>query len=207
MNPTAELLLKTAERLYALEGVDRVSTRNIAREAGQKNHSALQYHFGGRDQLIDAILSYRMTPLNTRRQEMLREYQAKDQPSTVRDLVELFLRPFAEELLKPPADSYYVSLIAQSCSRHQWDRVYSQGKASSSALEVLAELLVELLSPIPVDVIYDRIVYMAMQMVQVISEWDHQRRQGIIILDQATLEKRISGLLDYIEGGLRAAVS
>ena len=40
----ARQLLLAAERLIAERGLAALSTRMIAREAGQKNNSALQYH-------------------------------------------------------------------------------------------------------------------------------------------------------------------
>ena len=63
----AMALLMAAERLFAAQGLEAVSTRMIAKEAGHKNHSALQYHFGSRDGLIEAILNYRITPINQER--------------------------------------------------------------------------------------------------------------------------------------------
>ncbi|WP_051871461.1 TetR/AcrR family transcriptional regulator [Streptomyces sclerotialus] len=50
-------LMRTAERLYAERGFANVSVRQISEAAGQRNNSAVQYHFNGRDELIKAILS------------------------------------------------------------------------------------------------------------------------------------------------------
>ena len=53
LNRTKIKIIEAAERLFAQKGIDKVSTREIAREAGQKNHSALKmrysplpYHYG-----------------------------------------------------------------------------------------------------------------------------------------------------------------
>ncbi|TYB56145.1 TetR/AcrR family transcriptional regulator [Nonomuraea sp. PA05] len=51
------LIMDTAERLYATRGLAAVSLRQIGEAAGQRNKSAVQYHFSGRDDLIKAILA------------------------------------------------------------------------------------------------------------------------------------------------------
>lgn len=52
---TREKLLQAAEHLFARQGLD-VPIRDIHARAEQRNASAIQYHFGGRDELIDAII-------------------------------------------------------------------------------------------------------------------------------------------------------
>ena len=51
MASARELIIVAAERLIAERGVD-VPLRDIAAAAGQRNNSAVQYHFGSRDGLI-----------------------------------------------------------------------------------------------------------------------------------------------------------
>ena len=48
-------LVLAAERLFALHGIDGVSLRQIASEAGSANNSAVHYHFGSKEGLIGAI--------------------------------------------------------------------------------------------------------------------------------------------------------
>ena len=48
-SPTRELLLNTAERLFAEHGVAAVSNRQICEAAGQGNNYAIGYHFGSRE--------------------------------------------------------------------------------------------------------------------------------------------------------------
>ncbi len=70
---TREHLLDVAEALFLDQGVDAVSLRAIVRAAGQKNQSALQYHFGNRDGLITALSNRRQQQLEARRAELLRK--------------------------------------------------------------------------------------------------------------------------------------
>ena len=55
---TRERMLMTALRLYAEEGLDRVTLRKISVESGCSNTAAAQYHFRNRDGLIMAIAAF-----------------------------------------------------------------------------------------------------------------------------------------------------
>jgi TetR/AcrR family transcriptional regulator, regulator of cefoperazone and chloramphenicol sensitivity len=53
---TRARLVRAGERLFAAQGIDRVQLREINELAGQRNESALHYHFGSRQGLLDAVL-------------------------------------------------------------------------------------------------------------------------------------------------------
>ncbi|MFJ4672288.1 TetR family transcriptional regulator [Kitasatospora purpeofusca] len=56
---TRERLIRAAEELFATRGVEASLTKDIVRLAGQSNPSAVQYHFGSREGLLDAIMAAR----------------------------------------------------------------------------------------------------------------------------------------------------
>ena len=89
---TKEQLIQTAERLVALHGIDNVSLRQIGAEAGMANNSVVQYHFGSKEGLIQAILDLRLPPLNRRRDLLT----ARAVPDDVRSVVEAQLLPIIE---------------------------------------------------------------------------------------------------------------
>ncbi len=60
---SASRLVVTAERLFAEHGIDGVSLRQIAAEAGCGNNSAVHYHFGSKQGLITAIFEHRLPQL------------------------------------------------------------------------------------------------------------------------------------------------
>ncbi|MGW0181240.1 TetR/AcrR family transcriptional regulator [Nocardia sp. NPDC003345] len=63
-------ILDAAERLIAERGV-QVPLREIAVAAGQRNNSAVNYHFRNRQELINAVVRRRLEPMERRRTEML----------------------------------------------------------------------------------------------------------------------------------------
>jgi AcrR family transcriptional regulator len=53
---TRERLLRVAIRLFAEQGIDRISIKMISDAAGNRNKSAVGYHFESKQGLIDAVL-------------------------------------------------------------------------------------------------------------------------------------------------------
>ena len=203
----AAVLLRTAERLFAERGLEAVSTRMISREAGQKNHSALQYHFGNRDGLIEAILNYRLTPINQERLRRLYALQHRGDAVTVRKLTEVFVEPFAEELLKPIEDSCYVSLLAQLYAYQPGRDLFQKNRERKRALHEMTSLMIKALKPLPLPVVHLRLQLMGRQTMSAIAEWDEARRNQSIELDAKALRWRTDNLVDFIVGGLQARVS
>jgi AcrR family transcriptional regulator len=87
-------LLDVAEELFAEQGLDRVSIRDIT-EAAQVNLAAVNYHFGGKDELIAAVFERRIKPLNQARVAALDAL--KKSPDTagprVEEILSAFIRP------------------------------------------------------------------------------------------------------------------
>lgn len=96
MTPPADTrakLMDAALRLYAERGVFHVSLAEVVREAGQRNTSAIHYHFGSRDQLLLAILEPQAETLRRRRAELLAKARHAPGPEPV---VEAIVRPLVE---------------------------------------------------------------------------------------------------------------
>jgi AcrR family transcriptional regulator len=97
--PARRALIRAGERLFAERGIDAVSLREINKAAGQRNASALHYHFGSRDGLLHAILVRHAETIRQRRLELLDELAGRDVVdawSATRVLVEPLTLPLTE---------------------------------------------------------------------------------------------------------------
>lgn len=66
-------LVAAAEKLFGNHGVDNVSLREIAAAAGHANNSAVQYHFGSKENLVQAVFEIRMPALDAARARYVEE--------------------------------------------------------------------------------------------------------------------------------------
>ena len=86
-------MLLAGEALFANEGIDGVSLRRIAAKAGQGNHHAVQYHFGSREGLVQAVFDYRMEQMDRHRLEMLKEAEAAGKLHDRRTIADVIFLP------------------------------------------------------------------------------------------------------------------
>lgn len=90
---TRERLLDVAERLFSDQGYGATSGRQITIEA-EANIAAIHYHFGGKKELLHAVLVRRQGPITHARLERLEALQADpDCPPTVEEILAAFLEP------------------------------------------------------------------------------------------------------------------
>ena len=78
---TRNQIKAAAQMLFARHGVDAVTVQQIVAAAGQRNNAALHYHFGSKEELIRQLVVDGAAVLDERRQEMLRELEARGGPS------------------------------------------------------------------------------------------------------------------------------
>jgi AcrR family transcriptional regulator len=95
-----EALLDTAEELFGTAGVDVVSMRAVAREAGVAP-AALTHHFPSKRALVEAVVLRRARPVGDDVRHRVLALQGRDD-LTARDLVDAVLVPFVEELDREP---------------------------------------------------------------------------------------------------------
>jgi AcrR family transcriptional regulator len=74
---TRDRILDAAEKLFALCGIGETSLRAITTEAGT-NLASVNYHFGSKEALIQAVFARRLGPLNLERLELLDKVECND---------------------------------------------------------------------------------------------------------------------------------
>ncbi|WP_370353185.1 TetR/AcrR family transcriptional regulator [Catenulispora sp. EB89] len=115
-------ILEAAERRFAEDGIEAVSLRQIAADSGQRNTSAVAYHFGTRAALVGALYEHRMGPINARRLEFLAAHASGD--GDVRTYVRALVEPLAETLTdaeKAGRSSWYLRFLAEAMRYPEYD--------------------------------------------------------------------------------------
>ena len=91
MKSTRESIVRSAEVLFAENGYATTSLREITEHAGV-NIASVNYHFGGKENLLIEVLDRVVAPLNAQRLEMLDEIERAGEPE-VRSILTAFLLP------------------------------------------------------------------------------------------------------------------
>ncbi len=96
MLDTRSKLLDAAERLFAAQGFGAVSLRQIIAEA-DVNVAAVHYHFGSKEELLDAVVLRKAAAVNEERMARLDRVEAESNGRPkVEKVLEAFLAPMAE---------------------------------------------------------------------------------------------------------------
>ncbi len=127
-------ILDAAEHLIAQRGA-QVPLRDIAVAAGQRNNSAVNYHFGNREELIEAVVQRRLEPMERERRLML---DALD-PATAPDAHTL-LRVLVLPLTTVDSDCYAQFLRAAAVYLPT-DTDHAGGSAWGEVLDRLARAI------------------------------------------------------------------
>lgn len=106
-------MLDIAERMFNERGLDGVSMRDVASAAGQRNNSAVQYHFGSRDGLVVAVLRRRMTGIDADRRQRLEEVDETGLGDDVPALVRVLFEPLVERIRHSPRPTHYGRFLAK----------------------------------------------------------------------------------------------
>jgi AcrR family transcriptional regulator len=132
-------LMRAAEQLFAQQGVDRVSLREIAIAAGQRNVSAATYHFGSKRELIEAILERHSRPIQNDWVNTLQQ-ENPERRLTLHELVELLVRPIVAKIDDPDGGRCYLEICGELVASRSFPligmRVASTQGAAELALRV-----------------------------------------------------------------------
>lgn len=193
---TKARLLREAERLFATRGVYQVTVREIIGAAGQRNVSALTYHFGSREGVLEEILIRHGDPTDVARGKLL-DTVGRDADS--RELVAALVVPYASHLATPEGRDY-LRIVAQLAPLFSAWREANPG--TGPVLRVILGILEQRPAEMPPAIRRERVVEMIMLMTIAMAERARIIESGDVIeLDEPTFA---ANLTDVLVGVLEA---
>ena len=178
---TMELILDTAEELFAQHGLHGVTLKEVAKRVGV-HHTLLNYYFADKKALFDAVFARRAVVTSERRMRVLDDYDAA---TGGKPTIEGALRAFLDTDL----DLYiqgdtgwknYAQLTAQVANTPQWG-----AELMDSHFDPVVLRLIDLLKKALPDCPEERIF------------WGYQFVTGALMLTLAR-----TGRIDKLSGGL-----
>jgi len=152
---TRDKLLRAALHLFARQGLD-VPLRDINELAGQRNASALHYHFGGRPELVAAIIDrYRLSDA----EHAAIEAELRSGPHDIHDVVEGLVERSCAWLATPDGRDY-IRVVFQFVIRLPLRQHLLEGTEppSLASVRAQADLIHEALPDLPEHLVRERAV-------------------------------------------------
>ncbi len=172
---TRAALIQTAERVFAEQGPEAGSLRDISALAGQRNTSAVIYHFGDRVGLLTAVMAWRLAQINARRVEVLAEIDAAARRHTLLGAVEALVVPAVEVVC---ASGGWYARFAIRC---QWSEL-ATGVAFRVPTATIGTQVIErmklALSELPPSVRRYRIALAEHHFMSGLADWEWSRDRG-----------------------------
>jgi AcrR family transcriptional regulator len=136
MIDTKQKILDTAERLIGEHGYGATSLRQVI-AAAEVNLAAVHYHFGSKEELLDAIVERKAGPVTKARMERLARVEREaDGPPDVELVLEAFLLPTGEMAQTNPT---FVKLMGRMLTEGMMPRIM-QKHFQESAMHFVAVL-------------------------------------------------------------------
>ncbi len=108
--PSRTAVLRAAEQLFAVGGIEGPSDREIIGLAGVGNKSAIGYHFGSRRGLVDAILADHGEVLRVRRALAYEELLVGPGAQDLLGLCRVVVEPYATFLSEGPSQWAFLAV-------------------------------------------------------------------------------------------------
>ncbi len=165
---TAHDLLATAERLFAERGVENVALTGIVAESGQKNRSALHYHFGSRAGVLGAVLDRRLASINARRHALLEAAPDAEGPLAV---VRADIAALGHTVIEEPWGPDYLSILAQVTFHPQLLGERQVRDENLSGLRLARRRIEAIAAHLPPALVHRRMEWMRDSVVFAMARW------------------------------------
>ncbi|NNH71378.1 TetR family transcriptional regulator [Nocardia uniformis] len=197
-----ERIIVAAERLIAERG-QAVPLRDIAAAAGQRNNSAIQYHFGSRDGLIEAVVEHRLATLEVRRLELLAEQAGSGQPPGIHGLLEALVVPMFE-LGERHGIWHYARFLEQIHTHPAVTDAANLERAGRTSVRVIMQGLDRELTALPPRLRVRRLRALTTMLFALLADRERATEAGSVRTEDAQAWGEI---IDMLAGSLAAPVS
>lgn len=154
-------LILAGEKLFAEQGVEGASLREIAALAGHGNNNAVRYHFGSKQGLVQAIFRHRVVQMEPVRAGLIERLEERNLTTDARAIIEVICLPYFT-LRGPDGTFSYPAFMLQYLLyyrpkgvRHTAD----EAGALSPALNKAQDLLRKRLDYLPPEISDQRILH------------------------------------------------
>ncbi len=186
--------------MIAIHGIAGVSLRQINEAAGHRNQAAIHYHFGSRLGLVEAIVTYRYSAIEGRRDAILATLGQHPQHMDVRALIGALAYPLIAESIE--RDGPYFLRFCERVSRER-DQIDATELFPSGSWRRTRAALAECISYLPPDLAQFRVDLAWEQVVSGLAGIEARRTNGF---SEIAGDMEVETVIDFVTAGFTAPV-
>lgn len=205
-SPAAEQIKSVALKLFAEHGVDAVTVRQIAEAAGQKNHAAVGYYFGSKEDLVRAVVAHGARLIDDMRNQMLDSIEAQGGPKSIFEITDCLVRSSLPPASPPWSECYNRFVVVLRLANRQLFMDALEGRWNSGYQRCLDHIRRLLPQGLPRRIVSQRLVFLTAMLGGTLSaresELADQSRAHSTWTDPATIKHLAQSLASMLEAPL-----
>lgn len=203
---TKERLLDAAEEIFAREGYRAASLRAITTRA-VVNLAAVNYHFGSKPELLEAVFTRRLQAMNQARVRalalVLERARATGRPPEARKLIEAFVEATLEHARSGRGERHFMALVLRSLSDTDHTVKSAFENFMKPTFDALRAAMAEALPALPADELWWRLQFALGAMIRM-HHLALAAESGGTTTPQLAVGEAIKLLTDFVHAGLSA---
>lgn len=200
---TRRRLMLAAEQLFGERGLHAVTLKEINAAAGQRNESALHYHFGSKQRLVQAIFADRASAIDRVRVERVEALIGSGREHDINAILRATFEPLTE-LLDTEEGVRFVRFAAQALNDPDFDLPIVAIRSGLDGINRANGLIIAALGDLPPDIAIQRQRMMIEMALTSLALWTRRKDAAH---DDAGRALFVSSLFDALAGAMRAPVS
>jgi len=196
-------LMQAAERLFGERGLHAVTLKEINAAAGQRNESALHYHFGSKQRLVQAILEHRVAAVDRVRMDRVEALVAARGTHDLKAIIRATFEPLTG-LLDTEEGVRFVRFSSQVLNDPDFDLPTLALKSGFEGISRANALIVAVLGDLVPEVAVQRQRLMVEMVLTSLALWT---RRPDAMVNEPARRFFVESLFDAVAGALAAPVS
>jgi len=202
---TKQRLIEAAEALFADEGFDRVSVRDITTKAAA-NVAAVNYHFGSREGLVAVVMARYINPVNEERLARLEalERRAMGKPLAIEETLDAFIRPFVTQVRRSElSEKLFFKLMGRMFGQQECELPPVVENLFTTMSSRFQKAFAKSLPGLSSEEIWWRMHLMSGAMIHTMSHLDTVQRLSGGESGNPTVEQTLSRFIRFTAAGMR----
>lgn len=170
-------LIEAAERLLATRGIGTVTAMEIIKDANARNASAVRYHFGNLENLIQAVFEKRVSEIDQDRLQHISQLDERGDGNDLKMLLGVIARAPLESC-ETEGGQFYAQFLAQLSADPRFDVEELLGDFLPESMRLVRGRIIQILADHPRDHLIDRVRRLNTIAISLVADYARRKAGG-----------------------------